>query len=126
MRTRANDREAPAVRRRATWNSAVLAESDNVVTVEGNTYFPPDALDMRHFRESRAHSLCPWKGLASYYDVVVDGVVDPQAAWYYPHPTPFARRIKGRVAFWNDVRVETVVAAEPQGHLKGGDDVADL
>jgi uncharacterized protein (DUF427 family) len=119
MRTRTDDREAPAGRRRATWNGAVLADSADVITLEGNDYFLADALDMRYFRESRTHSLCPWKGVASYYDVVVHGVVNPQAAWYYPRPTPFARRIKGRVAFWNGVRVETVGAAEPERRLKG-------
>jgi uncharacterized protein (DUF427 family) len=105
MTTNTNTRRA---RRRATWNSAVLADSRDVVTLEGNDYFPADALDMRYVRKTRAHSLCPWKGIASYYDVIVDGVVNPQAAWYYPHPTPFARRIKGRVAFWNGVQVDTV------------------
>jgi uncharacterized protein (DUF427 family) len=93
---------------RATWNGTVLAESDDVVTLEGNHYFPPDSLRDEHFQASRAHSLCPWKGIASYYDVVVDGEVNPQAAWYYPRPIPWARKIKGRVAFWGGVQVETV------------------
>ncbi len=93
---------------RATWNGAVLAESDDVVRLEGNHYFPPDSLRHEHFQPSRAHSVCPWKGIASYYDIVVDGAVHPQAAWYYPHPIPWARRIKGRVAFWGGVRVEAV------------------
>jgi uncharacterized protein (DUF427 family) len=99
--------------RRAIWHDAVLAESDDAVTLEGNDYFPADALDMRYLRESRAHSLCPWKGIASYYDVIVDDVVNPQAAWYYRHPTPLARRIKARVAFWNGVHVETVADDSP-------------
>jgi uncharacterized protein (DUF427 family) len=93
---------------RATWNGTLLAESDDVVIMEGNHYFPPDSLRDEHFRPSRAHSLCPWKGIASYYDVVVDGEVNPQAAWYYPRPIPWARKIKGRVAFWGGVRVEAV------------------
>lgn len=93
---------------RATWQGAVLAESDEVVTLEGNHYFPPDSLRHEHFRPSRAHSLCPWKGIASYYDIVVDGEANPQAAWYYPRPIPWARKIKGRVAFRGGVRVEPV------------------
>ncbi len=93
---------------RATWKGAVLAESDDVVTLEGNHYFPPSSLRDEHFRPSRGRSLCPWKGIASYYDIVVGDEVNPQAAWYYPRPIPWARRIKGRVAFWGGVRVETV------------------
>src|SRR5262249_5416147 len=93
---------------RATWNGAVLAESDHVVTLERNSYFPPDSLRQEHFRPSRARSLCPWKGIASYYDVVVDDSVNTQAASYYPHPLRWAGRIKGRVAFWGGVRVEVV------------------
>jgi uncharacterized protein (DUF427 family) len=93
---------------RATWNGTVLAESDDTISLEGNDYFPTESLRPEHFRRSRAHSLCPWKGIASYYDIVVDDTVNPQAAWYYPHPIPWARKIKGRVAFWGGVRVETV------------------
>jgi uncharacterized protein (DUF427 family) len=74
----------------------------------GNAYFPPESLRREHLRRSRAHSLCPWKAIASYCDVVVDGAVNPQAAWYYPQPIPRARKIKGRVAFWGGVRVEAV------------------
>ena len=91
---------------RATWNGAVLAASDDVVMVEGHHYFPAESLRREHFRPSRAHSLCPWKGIASYYDVVVGDDVNPQAAWCYPHPIPWIRRIKGRVAFWGGVRIE--------------------
>jgi uncharacterized protein (DUF427 family) len=98
------------------WNGAVLAESDDVVRLEGNDYFPADSLRGEHFRKSRAHSLCPWKGLASYYDVVVDGAVLPEAAWYYPHPTPLARKIKGRVAFWAGVELEAVPARDSERH----------
>ncbi len=93
---------------RATWKGAVLAESDDVVRLEGNAYFPPGSLRSEHFRASRAHSLCPWKGIASYYDIVVDDAVNPQSAWYYRHPIPWARKIKGRVAFWGGVQVEAV------------------
>jgi uncharacterized protein (DUF427 family) len=93
---------------RATWNGTVLAESDDVVRLEGNAYFPPDSLHPERFRPSRAHSVCPWKGIASYYDIVVDDAVNPQAAWYYRHPIPWARKIKGRVAFWGGVQVDAV------------------
>ena len=91
---------------RATWNGAVLAESDDTVEVEGNQYFPADSINREHFRESGTHTLCPWKGTASYYDVVVNGETNSDAAWYYPEPKDAAKQIKGRVAFWRGVRVE--------------------
>ncbi len=91
---------------RARWNGAVLAESDDTVVVEGNHYFPADSLDMARFRPSDTTSVCPWKGKASYYDVVVDGQVNRDAAWTYPEPKPAAAEIKGRVAFWRGVRVD--------------------
>ncbi len=91
---------------RATWKGAVLAESDDTVVVEGNHYFPPDSVRREHFRESGTHTVCPWKGTASYYDVVVGGEVNADAAWYYPEPKDAAREIKDRVAFWRGVRVE--------------------
>lgn len=91
---------------RAIWNGAVLAESDRCEVVEGNSYFPPDSIRREHFRESATHSTCPWKGLASYYDVVVDGQVNKDAAWYYPQPKPAASNIHGYVAFWRGVNVE--------------------
>lgn len=91
---------------KAVWNGAVLAESDDTVVVEGNHYFPEDSVDGRYLRESSHHSLCPWKGVASYYTIEVDGEVNENAAWYYPHPSPLARKVKGRVAFWHGVRVE--------------------
>jgi uncharacterized protein (DUF427 family) len=95
-------------RYRASWNGTVLAETDDVVVVEGNVYFPVDAIAAEHLRASAGRSLCIWKGLASYYDVIVDGRINPGAAWYYPHPSRLARRIKGRVAFWQGIRVEPV------------------
>jgi uncharacterized protein (DUF427 family) len=95
-------------RYRATWNGTVLAESDDVVLLEGNVYFPPEALVDEHFAISRGRSLCPWKGIARYYDVVVDGSVNRGAAWTYHHPTPLARRIRHRVAFWQGVQVDAV------------------
>lgn len=90
---------------KATWNDAVLAESDQTVMVDGNHYFPIDSLNKDYFRDSDAHTVCGWKGTASYYDVVVDGKVNEQAAWYYPDPKDAAAEIKGHVAFWKGVRV---------------------
>lgn len=84
----------------------MIAESDDTVVVEGNHYFPADSLRREHFRESEAHTVCPWKGVASYYDVVVGGETNRGAAWYYPDPKDAAREIKDRVAFWKGVRVE--------------------
>ena len=91
---------------RATWNGAVIAESDRTVEVEGNQYFPIDAVRRELLRDSGTHTTCPWKGVASYYDVVVDGQVNKDAAWYYPTPKDAARQIAGHVAFWHGVRVE--------------------
>jgi uncharacterized protein (DUF427 family) len=93
---------------RATWNGAVLAESDATVVVEGNYYFP--AADVRddYFEPSDTHTLCPWKGTASYRTVVVDGARNVDAAWYYPEPEDAAEEITGRVAFWKGVTVEAV------------------
>jgi len=91
---------------KAIWNGAVLAESDRCEVVEGNQYFPPDAIDRRYFRESATHTVCPWKGTASYYDVVVDGKTNADAAWFYPAPKDAAAQIKDHVAFWRGVHVE--------------------
>jgi uncharacterized protein (DUF427 family) len=93
---------------RAIWNGAVLAESDRTVVVEGNHYFPAQAIKREHFEPSDRTSVCPWKGVASYLDVVVDGQRNRAAAWYYPEPSPAAAQIKDRVAFWKGVRVESV------------------
>ena len=91
---------------KATWNGAVLAESDRCEVVEGNQYFPPDSIRREYFRESSNHTTCPWKGVASYYDVVVDGQTNKDAAWYYPEPKAAANNITGYVAFWHGVKVE--------------------
>jgi uncharacterized protein (DUF427 family) len=91
---------------KATWNGTVLAESDDTVVVEGNHYFPPESVRREHFRPSATHTTCHWKGEASYYDVVVGGALNKDAAWYYPDTKPEANSIKGRVAFWKGVRVE--------------------
>lgn len=90
---------------RATWNGAVIAESDVTVVVEGNHYFPPEAVRREYVRESATHTVCSWKGVASYYDIVVDGAVNRDAAWYYPQPKEAAQQIAGYVAFWRGVRV---------------------
>jgi len=91
---------------RATWNDAVLAESDKTVVVEGNQYFPPDSMRAEFFRPSSTHTTCPWKGTASYYDVEVNGKVNKDAAWYYPSPLEAAKNITGYVAFWKGVQVQ--------------------
>jgi uncharacterized protein (DUF427 family) len=90
---------------KAIWNNAVIAESDDTAVVEGNHYFPVSALRKEHVRPSEHHSTCFWKGRASYFDVVVEGQVNENAAWYYPQPSPAAEKIKDRVAFWHGVRV---------------------
>jgi cyclohexadienyl dehydratase len=91
---------------KAIWNGATLAESDRCQVVEGNQYFPPDAVRREYLRDSATHSTCPWKGVASYYDVVVDGEINRDAAWSYPAPKDAAANIKDHVAFWHGVRVE--------------------
>jgi uncharacterized protein (DUF427 family) len=91
---------------RAVWNDVVIAESDATVVVEGNHYFPPDAVRREHLRESAKHTVCGWKGTASYYDVVVEGATNNDAAWYYPQPKDAAKQIAGYIAFWRGVRVE--------------------
>ena len=91
---------------KAMWNDAVLAESDKTIVVEGNHYFPPDSVKRAHVRDSATQSTCPWKGEASYYDVVVGADVNKDAAWYYPAPKDAAAQIKSYVAFWKGVKVE--------------------
>jgi uncharacterized protein (DUF427 family) len=91
---------------RAIWNGEVIAESDTTVLLEGNHYFPRQALRMDYLRPSSATSVCPWKGVAHYYDVVVGDQVNPTAAWYYPDTSPAARKIEDHVAFWHGVRIE--------------------
>ncbi|HWP44771.1 MAG TPA: DUF427 domain-containing protein [Blastocatellia bacterium] len=91
---------------KARWRGRILAQSDNTVVVEGNHYFPPDSVNREYFRESQTHTTCPWKGEASYYDIVVDGEVNKDAAWYYPEPKEAASNIKNHVAFWRGVTVE--------------------
>ncbi len=90
---------------KATWHGSVLAESDETVVVEGNQYFPPDSVNSELVRESSTHTTCPWKGEASYYDVIVDGDLNKDAVWFYPEPKDAAKEIKGYVAFWKGVTV---------------------
>jgi len=90
---------------KAIWNETVLAESDDTILVEGNHYFPAESIDKQYFQPSQTHSVCGWKGTASYYDVVVNGDTNKDAAWYYPDCKPEAKNIEGRVAFWKGVKV---------------------
>ena len=90
----------------ARWNDRVIASSDDTAVVEGNHYFPPDSINTEYFQSSDNHTNCPWKGVASYYNVEVDGQVNKNAAWYYPSPKPAAKDISGYVAFWKGIQVE--------------------
>ncbi|MFN2137666.1 MAG: DUF427 domain-containing protein [Candidatus Promineifilaceae bacterium] len=90
---------------KAIWNNVVLAESNETVVVEGNHYFPPDAVNWEYFKDSQTHTTCPWKGVASYYTITVDGQENRDAAWYYPQPSDAAREIRDHVAFWRGVRI---------------------
>ncbi len=90
---------------KAVWNRAVLAESDKTIVVEGNHYFPPEAIARQYFSTSDRHSTCPWKGVASYYHIEVDGQRNADAAWYYPQPKPAAKQIAGYLAFWKGVTI---------------------
>jgi uncharacterized protein (DUF427 family) len=91
---------------KAIWKGVVLAESGHTVVVEGNHYFPADSVHSEYLSPSDTHTICPWKGTASYYDLEVDGDRNADAAWYYPTPKPPAIQIKDHVAFWKGVRVE--------------------
>ncbi|TAD77273.1 MAG: DUF427 domain-containing protein [Oscillatoriales cyanobacterium] len=91
---------------RAIWNGTVIAESDRTEVVEGNHYFPPNAIKSDYFQPSSTHTTCGWKGVASYYTIAVDGQTNPDAAWYYPEPKDAAKKIAGYVAFWRGVKVE--------------------
>ena len=89
----------------ATWNDTTIAESDDIVTVEGNAYFPPESVPGGRLEPSETRTTCPWKGEAHYYNVVADGEVNPDAAWTYPEPKAAADEIRGRIAFWKGVTV---------------------
>lgn len=90
---------------KAIWNDTVIAESNDTVLVEGNHYFPDSSLKKEHITFSNHHTVCPWKGTASYYSLLVKGELNPDAAWYYPEPKPEANNIRGHVAFWKGVKV---------------------
>jgi len=90
---------------KAVWNNVVLADSDNTVVVEGNHYFPPEAIKLELLEPSAATSVCPWKGTAHYYTILAGGAENRDAAWHYPSPSPAAAIIKGRIAFWKGVKV---------------------
>lgn len=94
----------------AVWNGAVLADSERTVVVEGKHYFPPEDVNREYLLPSPRHSVCFWKGRASYYDAVVEGERNAGAAWYYPSPSPAAGKIKDHVAFWHGVKVQRVPA----------------
>lgn len=90
---------------KAIWNGTVIAQSDSTEIVEGNHYFPPDSIDQQFFQPSAHHTVCGWKGTASYYDIDVNGKTNSQAAWFYPEPKDAVAKIKGYVAFWKGVEV---------------------
>lgn len=92
---------------KAIWNGVILAESDHTEMVEGNHYFPPQTVNREYFKESSHHTLCPWKGTASYYTIEVNGQKNENAAWYYPDPKAAASNIKDHVAFWRGVKFES-------------------
>lgn len=91
---------------KAIWNGEIIAESDSTVVVEGNHYFPHDSIKKQYYKESNTQSNCPWKGLASYYTIEVNGSENPDAAWYYPQTSELAKGIKNYVAYWKGVKFE--------------------
>jgi len=91
---------------KAIWNNTVLAESNDTKVIEGNHYFPPESINMAFFKSSDTHTNCPWKGMASYYTLDVNGEKNVDAAWYYPETSELAKQIKGYVAFWKGVTIE--------------------
>jgi len=90
---------------KAIWKNTILAQSDETIVVEGNQYFPASSIQKEFFKESTTHTTCPWKGLASYYSLDVNGEINKDAAWYYPNPKDAAKQIEGYVAFWRGVEV---------------------
>lgn len=90
---------------KAYWKDELIAESSDTIIIEGNHYFPADSIKKEFFQDSSTHSTCPWKGLASYYTLNVNGEINADAAWYYPEPKPAAKKIKDYVAFWKGVEV---------------------
>ena len=90
---------------KAIWNGETIAESNDTIVVENNHYFPKDSVKANYLTDSQTHTTCPWKGLASYYSLSVDGKTNPDAAWYYPAPKPAAGEIKDHLAFWKGVQI---------------------
>jgi len=90
---------------KAIWNGKIIAESEKTINIEGNQYFPPESVDKEFLSASETHTVCPWKGTASYYDIIVDGTTNNDAAWYYPETSALADKIKGYIAFWHGVEV---------------------
>jgi uncharacterized protein (DUF427 family) len=91
---------------KAVWNNEVIAESDKTIVVENNQYFPADAVNKQYLQPSETHTICPWKGTASYYTLSVNGKENKDAAWYYPHPKEAAKNIENYIAFWKGVEVK--------------------
>lgn len=91
---------------KAIWNGKVLAESNETIVVEGNHYFPPGSINKEYFKKSETHTVCPWKGTASYYDVEVEEEINKDAAWFYPEAKHAAKKFENYIAFWNGVKVE--------------------
>lgn len=92
--------------KKAIWNGQVIAESNDTVNIEGNAYFPPDSIRQEFLQESDTHTICPWKGTASYFNITVDDKTNKDAAWFYPEVSDLAKSIKGYVAFWKGVQIE--------------------
>lgn len=90
---------------KAYWNNELIAESDDIVKVEGNSYFPEKAVNKNYLKPGNTQTTCPWKGIASYYDVEVNGEVNRDAAWYYANPSEKALNIKNRIAFWKGFKI---------------------
>jgi uncharacterized protein (DUF427 family) len=90
---------------KAIWNGKIIAESNDIVNVEDNSYFPESSVNKEFLKESYTHTTCHWKGIASYYSLVVDGKENPDAAWFYREPSELAKNIKGRIAFWKGVKI---------------------
>ncbi|MDC0257492.1 DUF427 domain-containing protein [Crocinitomicaceae bacterium] len=92
--------------KKATWNGQVIAESEKTIIIEGNHYFPPNTLNKEFLKESDTHTVCPWKGTASYYSIEVDGKTNQDSAWFYPETKELAKSIRGYIAFWKGVIIE--------------------
>lgn len=113
----------------ARWGGEVIAESDDVIVVDGHSYFPAGSVDMAFLRQSAHESICGWKGTANYYDIVVGDEVNTNAAWYYATPSPAASRVSGRIGFWKGVRVEFAetrdAASPPERFVPTGQVISD-